>query len=139
DFIQSDLLDYAKNNPGVVVYLKPRRHRSPRVIAEYLNGHRELISLDDFSKEDVYRWSEYLRMREGMPPMRFIKPQRTDNPSIQGPWTPFTHEAPEINLAKIPSEELGRAHNLPPTATEIILEMQEYAKQIDSNPSETGY
>ena len=35
--------------------------------------------------------------------MRFIKPQRTDNPSIQGPWTPFTHEAPEINLAKIPS------------------------------------
>ena len=28
-------MDFAKNNPGTVVYLKPRRHRSPCMVAEY--------------------------------------------------------------------------------------------------------
>ena len=35
DFIESDLMDFAKANPGTVVYLKPRRHRSPAMVAEY--------------------------------------------------------------------------------------------------------
>lgn len=35
DFIETNLMDYAKNNPGVVVYLKPRRHRTAVISAEY--------------------------------------------------------------------------------------------------------
>ena len=35
DFIEQDLVEFAKVNPGVVVYLKPRRHRGPVVVAEY--------------------------------------------------------------------------------------------------------
>ena len=35
DFIESDLMDFAKKNPGTVVYLKPRRHRSACMVAEY--------------------------------------------------------------------------------------------------------
>lgn len=35
EFIEKDLVDFAKVNPGVVVYLKPRRHRSPCLKAEY--------------------------------------------------------------------------------------------------------
>lgn len=35
DFIENGLIDYAKKNPGTVVYLKPRRHRSPVMVAEY--------------------------------------------------------------------------------------------------------
>lgn len=29
------MINYAKDNPGVVVYLKPRRHRSAVISAEY--------------------------------------------------------------------------------------------------------
>jgi len=34
-FIEHDLINYAKENPGVVVYVKPRRHRHPVIVAEY--------------------------------------------------------------------------------------------------------
>lgn len=35
DFLENHLIDYAKENPGVVVYVKPRRHRTPVIVAEY--------------------------------------------------------------------------------------------------------
>lgn len=35
EFVEYDLLDYAKNNPSVVVYLKPRRHKTAVIKAEY--------------------------------------------------------------------------------------------------------
>lgn len=34
-FLEHDLIDYAKHNSGVVVYVKPRRHRNPVIKAEY--------------------------------------------------------------------------------------------------------
>ena len=34
--------------------------------------------------------------------MRFRKYQHTDYPTIQGVWNPFTHQAPEINVAEFP-------------------------------------
>ena len=35
DYIEQELIHYARANPGVVVYLKPRRHRSAVIKAEY--------------------------------------------------------------------------------------------------------
>ena len=35
DFVENDLIDYARSNPGTVVYVKPRRHRGPVIVAEY--------------------------------------------------------------------------------------------------------
>lgn len=35
DFIEDELVNYAKTRPGVVVYLKPRRHRAPVIAAEF--------------------------------------------------------------------------------------------------------
>ena len=37
EFIESDLVDFARKNPGVVVYLQPRRHRKAKISAEYCN------------------------------------------------------------------------------------------------------
>lgn len=34
-FIEHDLVNYAKENPEIVVYVKPRRHRHPVIVAEY--------------------------------------------------------------------------------------------------------
>lgn len=35
DFLEHDLVDYASKNSGIVVYVKPRRHRTPVITAEY--------------------------------------------------------------------------------------------------------
>ncbi len=35
DFIEKDIVNFAKSNPAVTVYVKPRRHRSPLLVAEY--------------------------------------------------------------------------------------------------------
>lgn len=35
DFIELDLVNFATDNPGVVVYLKPRRHKTAIMKAEY--------------------------------------------------------------------------------------------------------
>ena len=35
DFIENHLLEFTRNNPGVVVYLQPRRHHAPYLVAEY--------------------------------------------------------------------------------------------------------
>lgn len=35
DFIEMNLLNFAKENPGVVVYVKPRRHRTAVIVGEY--------------------------------------------------------------------------------------------------------
>ena len=35
DFIENDLINFANSNPNIVIYMKPRRHRSPVFVAEY--------------------------------------------------------------------------------------------------------
>nr|SVE86451.1 EOG090X0FS9 [Daphnia similis]SVE87078.1 EOG090X0FS9 [Daphnia similis]SVE87702.1 EOG090X0FS9 [Daphnia similis] len=123
DFIESDLMEFAKTNPGTVVYLKPRRHRSPCMVAEYLNGEREYLSCHEFSRDEVYKWLSYMCTRSGIPVMRFRKYQHTDYPTIQGVWNPFTHQAPEINVAEFPHEVLSKPIDQGPTATEQLIEI----------------
>lgn len=123
DFIESDLMDFAKKNPGTVVYLKPRRHRSACMVAEYLNGEKDYLSCHEFNREEVFKWLSYMTTRSGIPVMRFRKYQHTDYPSIQGVWTPFTHQAPEMNVAQFPHETLSKPVHLEPTATDKLLEI----------------
>jgi len=35
EWIETDLVKFAEDNPGIVVYVKPRRHRGPVIKAEY--------------------------------------------------------------------------------------------------------
>ena len=52
-FIQQDVVQFAKQNPHCVVYLKPRHHRSPVMVAEYLNGEKHWMSLHNMSLDEV--------------------------------------------------------------------------------------
>ncbi|KAK9498737.1 hypothetical protein O3M35_003305 [Rhynocoris fuscipes] len=123
EFIESELIDFSRNNPGVVVYVKPRRHRSPNLTAEYLNGNREYINCHNFTKEEVYKWLNLLTTRAGKEVMRYRKLWHTDNPSIQGIWTPFTFRDPALNLATFPIEDFNGPKYPPPTATEQLIEL----------------
>ena len=67
-----------------------------------VNGENERFSCHNFNKDEVGKWLGYLTTRSGIPCIRFRKYQHTDYPSIQGVWTPFTHQAPELNSAEFP-------------------------------------
>ena len=35
EFIEKEIVQFAQENPGTAIYLKPRRHRSPVIVAEF--------------------------------------------------------------------------------------------------------
>ncbi|KAF4518265.1 hypothetical protein B566_EDAN010411 [Ephemera danica] len=123
DFIESHLVDFARRNPGVAFYLKPRRHRNPCIVAEYLNGERQYLSCRDFNGLDVAQWlNVYLKM-SGYPETRMISMSHTDHPSIQGVWTPFTNKDPSTNTKDVFDKELSGPLHLPPSATQQLIEI----------------
>ncbi|XP_043247976.1 39S ribosomal protein L43, mitochondrial [Colletes gigas] len=134
-FLENDLIDYAKDNPGVVVYIKPRRHRSPVIKAEYLNGETHWMCVKNYSREDIIQWMELIRTQyHNGSSLRLLKLWHTDFPSIQGPWTPFTFKEPSMNLAKFPNKELGEPVKIIPTATEELIRI--FKKQQEEQVSE---
>lgn len=125
EYIEKEMIDFARKNPGVAVYLKPRRHRDPYVVAEYLSGERENLRVAEYSCEEMVKWIEHLRTRSGLPIVKLRKYWHTDSPSIQGFWTPYTHRPAEQNLTEYPNEELGKFVDVVPTATEQLVQLAE--------------
>lgn len=123
EFIEKDLMDFAKENPGVVIYLKPRRIGPPSISAEYLNGHKQYRAFPKQPRDEIVKWVEFARTQSGYPISRFIKNIHTDTPSIQGVWTPFTHKPSWHNITSFPNEELSKAETFFPSATEQLLEI----------------
>uniref|UniRef100_A0A1B6MVF2 Large ribosomal subunit protein mL43 n=1 Tax=Graphocephala atropunctata TaxID=36148 RepID=A0A1B6MVF2_9HEMI len=134
EFIETDLIDFARTNPGVVVYLKPRRFRVPCLWAEYLNGGEEYIGTNNMSKEEIARWIHWMRTKSGYQDMRYLSYWHTDSPTVQGVWSPFTHRDPALNVATFPMSENPTAERQPPSATELLLELYQQQQQQQSEP-----
>lgn len=136
DFIETDLVSFANDHPGTAVYLKPRRHKSPSFVAEYLNGQREVISCHNFTAQQMVKWLNLHTTRSGIPLMRYVKMWHTECPSIQGVWSPFTNKDPALNTTQFPAEELSKPIWEGKTATEELLEMiknQNISEENDDN------
>ncbi|XP_017868723.1 PREDICTED: 39S ribosomal protein L43, mitochondrial [Drosophila arizonae] len=124
DFIENHLVDFAKENPGIVVYVKPRRHRTPVLVGEYLNGDREWLSCRNSTQDEISKWIDLLKTQNGSSSsMRLRKMWHTDVPSIQGPWTPFLLRLPDANNQTLPSKEASQPLDIPQTATEKLIEL----------------
>ncbi|XP_039481800.1 39S ribosomal protein L43, mitochondrial [Drosophila santomea] len=124
DFIENHLLDFAKENPGIVVYVKPRRHRTPVLVAEYLNGEREWMSCRNNTQEEISKWIDLLKTQNGnSSSLRLRKMWHTEVPSIQGPWTPFLLRSPETTGQAYPNAEASKPLETPQTATEKLIEL----------------
>ncbi|XP_052100603.1 39S ribosomal protein L43, mitochondrial-like [Mytilus californianus] len=133
DFVENHLLDFTNNNPGVVVYLQPKRRQPAYMYAEYLNGYKEKFCIDNMNKDQICKWIETYRSRSGVPIMRMRKQWHTDVPSVQGVWHPFMFKDPQINRKTFPNEELSRFLPSEPSATEQVLKMfEEQKKEIPS-------
>ncbi|XP_026318511.1 39S ribosomal protein L43, mitochondrial [Hyposmocoma kahamanoa] len=137
DYIEQNLVDFAKENPGIVVYLKPRRHRSAVVVGEYLNGERVWMSLHNKTHSEITKWIEVLRTQHGdVSSVRLRKFQHTEYPSVQGPWTPFTFKDSELNVANLPDAKFGVNNRLPISATEqlrIMFEKQKLSEKDEQD------
>lgn len=92
DFVENKMVDFANNNPGVVVYVTPEPNVEPKICAEFLNGRSEIVPLLDLTEEEIQGKISQLRDRSGLEIMKRLKNIHTDFPSIQGEWTPFTNK-----------------------------------------------
>lgn len=119
-----------------MVYVKPRRHRSSVLVAEYLNGERHWKNVANLPEETITKWIDLMRTQnQNSSAMRLRKTWHTDCPSIQGVWTPYTHQNTELTVAKFPDAKRSIPVNLEPTATDKLLEI--FAQQkLEDGPSE---
>ncbi len=46
NFIETDIVEFARHHPHVAVYLKPRRNRSPVLVAEYCESVQQFFLLN---------------------------------------------------------------------------------------------
>ncbi|PNJ86979.1 MRPL43 isoform 6, partial [Pongo abelii] len=92
DFVEREVIDFARRNPGVVIYVNSRPCCVPRVVAEYLNGAVREESIHCKSVEEISTLVQKLADQSGLDVIRIRKPFHTDNPSIQGQWHPFTNK-----------------------------------------------
>ncbi|KAK3733739.1 hypothetical protein RRG08_026854 [Elysia crispata] len=122
DFIENHMLDFTQKNPGVVVYLQPRRHRPPSIVAEFLNGRREMMEMIDKEPEEICKWTEHMRGRSGVQIVNMIRNNHTETPSTQGIWHPFMFRDSETALTKFPNPQLSAVKQTGKTATDYLLE-----------------
>lgn len=91
DFIEEGVVDYAKKNPGTVVYVSPQSCRIPKIVAEYLNGNVREEIITSKTSPQISELLTKLTDQSGLDIIRIRKPFYTNNPSIQGQWHPFTN------------------------------------------------
>ena len=122
-YIEQHLVEFAKQNPGVVVYLLPQRHTKAQLVAEYLNGRKEEFCIDKMGADEITKWIELYRTRSGQPIQRIRKPWLTSHPSIQGLWDPQMSSSPALNTSKFPVSQLSEAYKLEDSATDVVKRM----------------
>lgn len=128
-FIETRLVDTARENPGCVIYIKPRLFKAPVLKAEYLNGLTHHISFYRMSSQHIECWIKWFLTRSGNELLRLHEGTASYRPSIQGIWTPFYFRDPKLNITKFPNEELGRHLSCRKSATDIIRQMSPEQEQ----------
>ncbi|XP_022110478.1 39S ribosomal protein L43, mitochondrial-like isoform X2 [Acanthaster planci] len=130
DFVEQDIVPFAEKNPQVVLYVTPHsKYTYPKVVAEFLNGTKRKVDLNNLSREDIIKEIELLRTQSGLDIVRIRKQWHTDNPSIQGYWHPFYNKPTELNIETFPSQNPTlsepRTPRLPKLTEKLIDELKE--------------
>ncbi|THD20361.1 Mitochondrial ribosomal protein L43 [Fasciola hepatica] len=112
EYIEKYLVDFARRNPATVVYVKPRRHRPPLIVAEYLCGNWHYVKPAGMNCEEINNWMEFLRNRSGADILPIYKKWSTKSPSIQGMWHPFSEEFKNNTPLMSPEEILENLDRL---------------------------
>lgn len=104
-----------------------------------VNGDTHWLTIENHSEQEVAKWVGVLLTQNGnSSALRLRKLWHTDCPSIQGPWTPFTHKNPNLNLIVYPDENLSKPMDVEETATEKLIELFKKQKLQDSQSTESN-
>ena len=57
-----------------------------------VNGNSRVVSVRNMGVEEISSHIDRLRTSSGIKTVKLTKPWHTDNPSIQGNWTPFLYK-----------------------------------------------
>ncbi|KAJ6669123.1 hypothetical protein lerEdw1_007932 [Lerista edwardsae] len=106
EYVEEKVVDFARQNPGIVVYVTPKSCRVPTVVAEYLNGAVKEEYLNSKTAEEISAIIQKLANQSGLEIIRIRKPFHTDNPSIQGQWHPFTNKRSMLNVQILDQQHL---------------------------------
>ncbi|XP_062988641.1 large ribosomal subunit protein mL43 [Elgaria multicarinata webbii] len=106
EYIEEKVVDFARQNPGIVVYVAPKKCRVPTVVAEYLNGTVQEQTLTSNTADEIADIIRKLTSQSGLEIIRIRKPFHTDNPSIQGQWHPFTNKPSALNVEAVGHQRL---------------------------------
>jgi len=131
-FIDQDIVNFAKENPSVVLYLKPRRHRSPVLVAEFLNGERHCQSINNYSCDEVSAWLDYYKNHSGREYSDQFKYHYTDHQSVQGMWNAHSHADPA--RASLVFPRVASPKSVEPTATEVLQQIFHSQQEAASLP-----
>uniref|UniRef100_A0A2I3HPK3 Large ribosomal subunit protein mL43 n=1 Tax=Nomascus leucogenys TaxID=61853 RepID=A0A2I3HPK3_NOMLE len=104
EFVEREVIDFARRNPGVVIYVNSRPCCVPRVVAEYLNRAVREESIHRKSVEEISTLVQKLADQSALDVIRICKPFHIDNPSIQGQWHPFTNKPTTFRGLRPPRE-----------------------------------
>uniref|UniRef100_G1SI76 Large ribosomal subunit protein mL43 n=1 Tax=Oryctolagus cuniculus TaxID=9986 RepID=G1SI76_RABIT len=74
EFVERQVTDFARRNPGVVIYVNARPCNVPRVVAEYLNGAVREESIHCKSAEEITTLVQKLADQSGLEVIRIRKP-----------------------------------------------------------------
>ncbi|XP_042313582.1 39S ribosomal protein L43, mitochondrial [Sceloporus undulatus] len=111
EYIEEKVVDFARQNPGIVVYVTPKKCRVPTVVAEYLNGTVKEETLTSKTADEIAQIIYKLANQSGLEIIRIRKPFHTDNPSIQGQWHPFTNKPSVLSVQNVGQRCLPSAEN----------------------------
>lgn len=89
-----------------------------------MNGERHWLNCRNQDEELVIKWIDLMRTQnQNSSEMRLRKLWHTDIPSIQGPWSPYTHKNPELNLVVFPDSKLSKPMDVEQSASEKLIEL----------------
>ncbi|KPP74127.1 39S ribosomal protein L43, mitochondrial-like [Scleropages formosus] len=100
EFVENGVVDFARKNPAVVVYVSAQSVQTPKVVAEYLNGTVKEENINKKSPEEIGALLKKLSDQSGLDIIRIRKPFHTDSPSIQGQWHPFVNRPPAVGTVR---------------------------------------
>ncbi|CAK9304416.1 unnamed protein product [Gordionus sp. m RMFG-2023] len=123
EYVEKNLVEFAQTNPSVAIYVMPRRHRAPYIVAEYLTGNIENMCVRNFTAQDIHKWVNYFKTSSGYPVGHILNETKSENTSIQGMWNPFLNKPTAFNIQNWPSDEFSQVGSVGETATETLSKM----------------
>mmetsp|Transcript_19297 Transcript_19297/g.17529 ORF Transcript_19297/g.17529 Transcript_19297/m.17529 type:complete len:132 (-) Transcript_19297:21-416(-) len=87
DWIRTKLVDFATNNPSLIITTEIKRNKHPFLKGIYLNGNDKVICVKNQDSNVIHNYALFLRNQIGRKMAEgYNKPKMTNKPSIQGEW-----------------------------------------------------